>query len=114
MKEYLLLFRGGNREDLDSPEKVQQMMAKWRTWMENLGKQGRLGAAQPLEPTGKLLKGSKRQVTDGPFAEGKEFVGGFLVLKASNYDEAIHLSKDCPILEREGLVEVREVQEMAM
>ena len=114
MKEYLLLFRGGDTRDIDSPEKMQQMMLKWKDWMEDLGKQGRLGPAQPLERSGKQVHGTKKQILDGPFAEGKEIVGGFLILKASDYNEAVTLSKGCPILERDGNVEVREVQEMTM
>ena len=54
-------------------------------------------------------------VTDGPFMEGKEMVGGYLICKADSLEEAVEISKGCPILEYEsGIVEVREIQELKM
>jgi hypothetical protein len=83
--------------------------------MGDLGKQGKFVGAQPLNKTGKKVIGNKKLVTDGPFMEGKEMVGGYLICKADSYDEAIEISKDCPILEFEtGIVEVREIQELKM
>ncbi|HZV12619.1 MAG TPA: YciI family protein [Candidatus Kapabacteria bacterium] len=114
MKEYMLLFRGGNNDDFASPEAMQKTMALWKTWMDDLAKQQRLGAAQPLKPEGKLVKGAKKQVVDGPFTEGKEIVGGYLLLKAEDIQEAVELSKGCPALQQNGIVEVREIQELTM
>ena len=113
MKEYLFLFRGGNM-DL-SPEEGQAHMQRWMQWMDGLGKQGKFGGAQPLDKTGRQVTGSKKLVTDGPYAEGKEMVGGYLICKADSYDEAVEISKGCPILEFDsGIVEVREIQELKM
>jgi hypothetical protein len=116
MKEYLLLFRGGDSSmSTKSPEEKQAHMQKWMGWMSNLAKDGLLVGAQPLNGTGKLVTGNKKMVTDGPFMEGKEMVGGYLICKANSYDSAIEISKDCPILEFEdGKVEVREIQELKM
>jgi hypothetical protein len=114
MKEYLFLFRGGDTASLQqSPEKMQAHMQQWMLWMDNLGKQGKFIGAQPLNQTGKKVTGSKKAVTDGPFMEGKEMVGGYLMCKAKTYDEAVEIAKGCPILEFEdGVVEIREIQEM--
>ena len=116
MKDYLLLFRGGDGATLQkSPEKWQVHMQKWAAWMGDLGNQGKFVGAQPLTPTGKQVKGSKKVVTDGPFMEGKEMVGGYLICKAGTYDEAVDIAKGCPILEfDDGIVEVREIQELKM
>ncbi|MEO6230580.1 MAG: YciI family protein [Ferruginibacter sp.] len=116
MKEYLLLFRGGDHEALQkSPEKWQEHMQKWMLWMSGLQEQGKLVGAQPLGHEGKVLKGIQKTVSDGPFMEGKEMVGGYLACKAGNFDEAIEISKGCPILEFEnGTVEVREINELKM
>lgn len=117
MKEYLLLFRGGDASTMDgsSPEKMQAHMQKWMQWMGGLTEQGKLVGAQPLVNTGKQITGTKKIITDGPFVEGKEIVGGYLMCKASTYDEAVEIAKDCPILDFEtGIVEVREVKEMKM
>jgi len=116
MKEYLFLFRGGDGATLQqSPEKWQAHMQKWMQWMGDLSKEGKFVGAQPLNQTGKQVIGNKKVVTDGPYMEGKEIVGGYLICKANSYDEAVEIAKGCPILEFEdGNVEVREIQELKM
>ncbi len=116
MKEYLLLFRGGDHEALQkSPEKWQAHMQNWMQWMSGLQEQGKLIGAQPLGSEGKVLSGAQKIVSDGPFMEGKEMVAGYLACKAGSFDEALEIAKGCPILEFEtGTVEVREIQELKM
>ncbi|MCX6351261.1 MAG: YciI family protein [Bacteroidetes bacterium] len=114
MKEFLLLFRGGEAKELQqSPEKWQTHMQRWADWMGDLTKQGKFVGAQPLSNSGKTINGSSKMVTDGPFIEGKEMVGGYLICKVDTFDAALEIAKGCPILEFEsGNVEVREIQEM--
>jgi hypothetical protein len=116
MKDFLFLFRGGDARTLQqSPEKWQVHMQKWAQWMGDLSNKGKLLGAQPLAVTGKTVTGSKKVVSDGPFMEGKEMVGGYLMCKAENYEEAVQISQGCPILEfDDGIVEVREIQELKM
>ncbi len=116
MKEYLLVFRGGDGAiHSDSPEKVQAHMQKWMQWMGGLQQDGKFVGAQPLEATGKKISGTKKVVTDGPFMEGKEMVGGYLICKANTYDEAVQIANGCPILTfDDGSVEVRELKAMQM
>src|SRR5881409_2350550 len=64
--------------------------------------------------TGKLVKGKQKTVTDGPFAETKDIVGGYTLIEARDLDQAVELSKGCPIFEVEGAVEVRPVRKMNM
>jgi hypothetical protein len=114
MSEFLYLFRGGDiREASNSPEHMQEHMGKWMKWMDDLNKKGQLGGGLPLKNTGTVVK-SKGIVTDGPFAEGKEVVGGYLIVKADSLNEATEISKKCPIFEYDGTVEVREIQSMEM
>ena len=114
MKEYLLLFRGGEGAALQqSPEKWQAHMQKWMEWMNGLKDQGKLIGAQPLTAEGRVITGNKKIVSDGPFMEGKEMVGGYLACKADSFEEAVEISKGCPILEYDnGIVEVRKITEM--
>lgn len=116
MKEYLLLFRGGDGAELQkSPEAWQAHMQRWMQWMGGLQKEGKFVGGQPLAPTGKQILGTKKVITDGPFIEGKEYVGGYLMIKADTLDEATALSKECPLLEFDnGRVEVREIKELKM
>jgi len=116
MKEYLLLFRGGDGRTLQqSPEKWQAHMQRWMQWISELTQQEKFVGAQPLNNTGRQITGNKKLVTDGPFMEGKEIVGGYLICKADSYDAAVEIAKDCPLLEFDnGIVEVREIQELKM
>lgn len=113
MKDYLLLFRGGPQYlPASSPEEVKEVISpKWRSWMEGLVKNGHFAEGQRLVGgTGAVLKGTKPQVTDGPFAEGKEIVAGYLVIKAKDLEQAISLMQGCPILEHEDAsTEIREI-----
>jgi hypothetical protein len=111
MSEFVYLYRGG--EAGRSPERTQQMMQKWMTWLKELGESGHIkDKGQPLERSGKIVKGKQKTVTDGPFAEAKDVVGGFSIVEARDLDEAVQLSKGCPIFEVEGAVEVRPVLSM--
>jgi hypothetical protein len=68
----------------------------------------------PLHPAGKQVVGTKKVVTDGPFIESKELVGGYLIVHAKDLNDAVEISKGCPFLNWNGLVEVRPVQQMEM
>jgi len=116
MAEYLFLFRGGDPETMrQSAADWQVHMQKWMQWMGGLQQEGKFVGGQPLEPNGKQIAGTRKAITDGPFMEGKEYVGGYLMIKAGNLDEATTLSKGCPILDFDsGRVEVREIKELKM
>lgn len=112
MKDYLLLFRGGPQyQPAASPEQQEPISPKWRAWMEGLVKNGHYAEGQRLVGgTGAVLKGKKTQLTDGPFAEGKEIVAGYLVIKANDLQEAIALTEGCPIFEHDDAsTEIREI-----
>ena len=113
MSEFVFLYRGG--EAGRSPERAQQMMQKWMAWLKDLGAKGHIkDQGQPLEKTGKLVKGKQKTVTDGPFPEAKDIVGGYTLIEARDLAQAVELSKGCPIFEADGAVEVRPVMKMTM
>ena len=117
MSEFLLLFRGEGKAHAygqRSPEEGQKLMMKWTKWVESLAKEGKFVSGEPLSRDGAVVRGTKKLVTDGPFTEGKEVIGGFILVNANNIKEAVELSRGCPILEFEGNVEVREVHKMQM
>lgn len=110
---FLYIFRGGADPNQMSPEDMQRNMDAWFAWMGDLRKKGHLQAGEPLQDGGKVLKGKGgRSVTDGPYAEGKEEVGGYLLVTARDLNEAAELAKGCPIFENDGSVEVRAIQDM--
>ncbi len=110
MSEFVYLYRGGRRPE--SPAEGEQVMQKWGAWLQSLADGGHLiDRGQPLEPDGKVVR-KKSAVTDGPFAESKDIVGGFSLVNAKDLAEAAQLASGCPIFEHEGLVEVRPVLKM--
>ena len=109
MEKFMFLFVGGDASHL-SHEALEAHMQKWFQWVEKLTKQGRYVAGEALLPGGKKVVGPKKIVTDGPFAEGKEVVGGFFVVNAKDINEAVEMAKECPDYQFGGVVEVREVQ----
>ena len=113
MEKFLYLFRGASDPRL-SPEAMQIHMQKWLIWMESLGKNGSFVAGEPLNPTGKQVNGKKKTVTDGPFIEAKEMVGGYLIVNAKDIDEAVEISKGCPIFDMDGKLEVRQIQKLSI
>ena len=113
MREFLFLFRGAESASL-SPDEMQRQMQKWRAWIEDLARAGRFKSGKPLDCGGKVLADRGRLVTDRPFAESKEVVGGYLIVTAESLDDAVGLARGCPILEVGGTVEIRATQDMPM
>ncbi len=113
MSNFLFLFRGGDAARTDqSPEEMQAHMEKWGAWMGGLKQRGKLVDGLPLNKHGKVVEKAGEVVTDGPFAEGAEVVGGYLIVTAEDLSEAVEISKGCPIYEHGGNTEVREIMSM--
>ena len=106
---YMLLFRGTQWHKGLSPEQIQGVMSQWGAWFDRLADEGKLKAGQPLEPETKLVSGKGRTVSDGPFAESKEAIGGYFLLNVDNFDDAIQIAQQCPGLDYGIDVEVRQV-----
>ncbi len=106
--EYLLLIRGTQWDKSLSPEEIQNIMNRVSQWCDRLSAEGKLQGARPLEARGKLITGKTGQiVTDGPFAESKEAVGGYFLISVDDEEEAIALARSHPLLELGLTVEVR-------
>ena len=105
----MLLFRGTDVRKGLSPEELQKVSEDWMAWFKRLTEQGKAVAGNPLEREGKIVSGKERVVSDGPFAESKEAVGGFLQIEAATLDEAVAIAKTCPTLEYGITIEVRPV-----
>jgi hypothetical protein len=110
---FMLLLRGGvSNRDL-SPEQLQRQIERYMNWIEKLRRDGHFVAGEPLAETGKVLSGKDGStVTDGPFTESKEEVGGYFIIHASDIETAVELSKGCPIFANNGTVEVRPIEQV--
>lgn len=110
MSQFVYLYRGGSRPE--SPAQAQEVMQKWVTWLQDLAAKGHVkDQGQPLAPEGKVVRAGAA-IMDGPYPESKDVVGGYTLIEANDLTQAAQLTAGCPILERDGLVEVRPVMEM--
>lgn len=93
-------------------EELQKIMARFKVWMDRMRDDGALLGSNGLAPTGKVLRGPRgASVTDGPYAEGKEIVGGYVLLQADSLDQAVEYARECPGLDHPMAVEVRPVMQ---
>ncbi|MEI9807821.1 MAG: YciI family protein [Bacteroidota bacterium] len=95
-------------------KKCRPNMGKWMAWIEKLSKAGQYASGEPLLPGGKLITGKKKTVTDGPYTEGKELVGGYFIVNAADINEAVKLCDDYPDYDNGGSVQVRQVMKVEM
>ncbi len=105
----MLLFRGTELRKSLSPEEMQKVSEDWMAWFKRLTEQGKAVAGNPLEREGKIVSGKERVVSDGPFAESKEAIGGYFLLDVATMNEALAIAKECPGLPYGIRVEVRPV-----
>ncbi|MFL9485178.1 YciI family protein [Chitinophagaceae bacterium LWZ2-11] len=113
MKEFLLLFRNEPAGMAQrSPEEMQNLLQKWMDWIGSIAAQNKLvDKGNRLVPAGKVVKPGN-VITDGPYTELKETLGGYSVVKAASLEEATELAKGCPVFAVGGNVEVREIWAM--
>jgi len=113
MKEFLLVFRADYKTmPKGSPDEMQAMTKRWMDWMGGIAAQNKLSnKGNRLTSEGRVVRANK-SVTDGPYMEIKESVGGYSIIKVESYDEAVEFAKGCPILNVGGNVEIREVSNL--
>lgn len=109
MSEFTFLFRG--RETTLSLAQRQKHTEKWIAWFKNLADGGHLkDRGHPLDGEGKVVRGKRQAVNDGPYAEAKDVVAGYCIVEAANLTAAADLAKGCPILQAGGSVEIRPIR----
>lgn len=109
---YLLLFRNTGPEifkDL-SPSQRQELITRWNDWFESLTAEGKASEGQPLEMETRVVSGpGGGRVVDGPFAEAKEAIGGYVKILASDLNEATRIAQRHPALAHGMIIEIREL-----
>jgi len=110
MKDYLLVFRTDYSNIPErTAEEMQAITLRWMDWIKSIASKNKLvDKGNRLENSGKVIKANDI-VTNGPYTEIKESIGGYTLIKAGSYDDAIEVAKSCPILSFGGNVEVREI-----
>jgi hypothetical protein len=113
MPEFVLLLHDAGRFDPNmSADEMQAIVQRYVAWRAKVQRDGRAVMGHKLhDGEGRVMQGagSALKVTDGPYAEAREVIGGLFVIDAANYDEVVELSRDCPHLEF-GSIEIRAVQ----
>lgn len=112
-QKYLFLHRGpptqpadGDKGTKPSPEQMQAMFAKWNAWKEKF-KGNIVDWGDKLKPGGKVVSGSS--VSDGPLVEMKEVIGGFMIVSADSWEQALTIAKEMPMMESGARLEIREM-----
>lgn len=109
---FLLLFRNTGPENyrLLSPEQRQQLVTCWNAWFDGLVAQGKAVVGQPLEPETRVIAGpAGTRITDGPFPEAKEAIGGYVTLMVAGLEEATTIAQRHPGLAHGLIIEVRQM-----
>jgi hypothetical protein len=114
MKDFLFIYRADyiNMPE-SSPEEMQAMTKRWMNWIGGIAAQQKLvDRGNRLERSGTVVRNTDL-VTDGPYTEIKESIGGYTVIKAASLAEASEIAKGCPIFMQGGTVEVREISPLS-
>jgi hypothetical protein len=110
--DYLLLLRNTQLEKRLSLDEMQEAMRRFSAWLDRWTQAGAIKSGQPLGNEGKTITGAKsRTMADGPFPEAKEAVGGYILVQAESFDEAVKIASEWPLLEYDAFVEVRPVMD---
>lgn len=110
MDEFMLIFRHQDGSKIASPEQMQQWMQQTMDWIAGIAAQNKFVVGNGLPFEGSKVVWHNNVVTDGPFGQIKETIGGYITVKANSVDEAVEFAKRCPVLQGEGnSVEVRRI-----
>lgn len=111
MNEFVLLFRMDitNKEAQPTPRQMEAYLTQWHEWTNSIAAQNKLASGNHFSTEGKVIK-KGNVVTEGPYTANKMSVAGYIIIKAKDFDEAVTIARECPILQGEGTsVEVRKV-----
>jgi hypothetical protein len=110
MQEYALIMRHDDGAKLASPEQMQEWMKQTMDWIGGIAAQDKFVTGTGLQFDEARVVRPRNIVTNGPFGEIKETIGGLIVVRAASVDEAVEFAKGCPVLQGEGnSLEVRRI-----
>jgi hypothetical protein len=110
MKEFMLIFRHEDGQKVASPEQIQVWMKQTMDWIGSIAAQNKFVEGNGLWFDEARVVKHNHVVTNGPFGDVKETLGGYIIVQAESVDEAVEFAKGCPVLQGEGnTVEVRKI-----
>ena len=110
MQEYALIMRHQDGKKLATPEQMETWMKQTMDWIGGIAAQNKFVSGTGLPFDEAKVVGSNKMVTNGPYGDIKETIGGFIIVKAESVDEAVEFAKGSPVLQGEGnTIEVRKI-----
>ncbi len=110
MKDFMMIFIGEDYGALGlSQEELQQRMGKWFAWNQKMLDAGIVKDGHALHANAKKIVGPDRVVSDGPFVESKEIIGGYYIVSAESVEDVYEIAQDYPDYDLGGAVEIREI-----
>jgi hypothetical protein len=114
MPEYMLILHESTTGFADmSAEDIENVIAEYMAWSQSVAEKGKMVGGNKLrDEGGRMLtaSGGTLRVTDGPFAEAKEVIGGYFIISADDYDDAVETARSCPHLTYGGRIELRQIE----
>jgi len=109
MAKYLFVYRDSAPSTPPSPAEIQASFQKWGEWIGKFTQSGQIiHLGDGLEMTGKVVR-LNGIVSDGPYVESKEVVGGYSIVQADDYAQAVAIASECPAVDGGGSVEIRQL-----
>lgn len=96
-----------------SPEDIEAVIGEYIAWRHQVEAEGRYVGGEKLRDEGGrhlAMSDGGLRVTDGPFTEAKEVIGGYFTISAADYDEAVRIASTCPHLKYGGRIELRQTE----
>lgn len=116
MPRFMLLLHDRPSDFADvTPGEMQRIIKEYGAWADRLRAAGKLAGSEKLKDEGGRViakDGAGVTVTDGPYAEANEVLGGYFTIEAADYDEAVALARDCPHVTYGARIEVRQIDEI--
>ena len=110
MDEFILIFRHEDGTKIASPEQIEIWMKQTMDWIGGIAAQNKFTVGNGLYFDDSKVVRHNNVVTNGPFGEIKETIGGYIIVKADSVEEAVEFAKGCPVLQGDGnSVEVRRI-----
>jgi hypothetical protein len=110
---YVLLLRDSGQHKGLSPEEIQSIIGKYKAWSDRMRAEGIVvGGKKLADGAGRVLRGDhgKPVVSDGPYVEAREVLGGLFEIVADSYDAAVEIAKGCPHMENGSSIEIRAIE----
>ncbi|MES2439508.1 MAG: YciI family protein [Verrucomicrobiota bacterium] len=108
-KEYLMILRNTDWDEGLAVEEIARVVDEYTRWFDRMLTEGKITGGRPLLSGGRVVGKEGGMISDGPFIESKEAIGGYIVVRAGDFDEAVEIVRTFPPVRLGVRVEIREL-----